>query len=761
MAKFSVVTLLCILVVVCIILPISLCFSYYANSVNHLVVIESIENAEEKLSYVKQIFEQLADSAQTEAVRISASEKYMSNMQAISSYADIIQDIDLKNEATDVVHQLATVKFADDKLCNVYLYTLGADYILTSDRGILRFDAFNAKEWLDIYMQASAGQPRTPRWASWVMPETDLLSNGSRHGETPIISYILPVRIANSRNVSLLVMNYYETKLASLINVASQNQVYLIDQSGQIICHSDLEMLGSSLSGESHVQELLSRNDQQGAYSEITSGTLIDYLRSDDKKLYVYQHTAVGGWILISESSLLTFTNEASKLTLQALFALLVCLLLGGLICFWGMRHMFRPIQKLSQSNADNKSNVKNEVILIEEQIQQMKLKEHAALQKLLNSQNDVQKLYLLSIWRGIPWLKDAPIQWKDEGFIALALEIDNVALATSEACSILLSQGLHVFASVGQTEGVILDNHSVCLLVNVPGNESDAVREQIRDLAQAMIDDIAAHLSFTFTVGIGLYREGDNGATHSCRHAMAAVRQRMLEGHGKAILYQPDMAKKKLYLYPKATETRILNAIAAANKSALKEALAELRKELSCRDVNSIVQIVHQLNNAIATFLIERNLIDDIFEDGTRQLFIGENDLQTLDELLQKVEQNANRIITYFVAEQEAPSYIQCVLSYLDQHYTEDIDFECMAKKIGISYSYMRRIVKAATNTSVLDLVHQKRMELAGKLLKEKPSLSVRDISEQTGYHNIQSFNRFFKKFFAISPTEYRNIKN
>lgn len=762
MKKFSVVTLQLILVLLCLVLPVSLCFSSYADRVIHLAVIESTESAQEKLTYVKQLFEQLADSARTEAVRISASEDYISDFQTVSSYADIIQDVDLKKAASDVAHRLATVQFADDKLCNVYLYTLEADYILTSDRGILRLDALNATEWLNIYIKASStGQNRTPCWASWVMPATDLLSNGSRHGETPVISYILPVRIANSRDINLLIMNYYETKLAALMNVNDQNKVYLVDGGGRVICHPALELLGEDLSQESYIQQMLSSDAQQGAYSEILYGSLTNFLHLNDKKLYAYQRTTVGDWIMIGENNLQTFTSGASKLTLRALLTLLLCLLVGGFFFLFGLRRIFRPIRKLSQDGADGNSGVKNEIILIEQQIRQMRQKEQIALQKLLTTQNDVKKLYLLSLWRGIPWLKEPPIQWKREGFIAVMLECDKVVQDANETGGALLSEGLSVFAQVGQTEGVILDNRSVCLLVNVSEQEAEAARCEIQSLSQAMIHDISARLGLSFTAGIGLWREGDNGASHSCRHALAACRQRMLEGNGKAILYHPDMTRKSLYLYPKAAETRIINAIAAVNRSALRTALDELRAELALQDVNSIVQIVHQINNAIAGFLIERNLIDDIFEDGMKQLFAQENELETLDELIGMIGQSADRIIAYLEAEQAAPNYMQSIFAYLDRHFMEDIDFERMSEEIGISYSYMRRIVRAATNVGMLDLVHQRRMERAGKMLKEDASLSVHDIAERTGYHNIQSFNRFFKKFFGISPTEYRNAQN
>ena len=42
-------------------------------------------------------------------------------------------------------------------------------------------------------------------------------------------------------------------------------------------------------------------------------------------------------------------------------------------------------------------------------------------------------------------------------------------------------------------------------------------------------------------------------------------------------------------------------------------------------------------------------------------------------------------------------------------------------------------------------------------QLLRDEPALTVKDIAASVGYHNIQSFNRFFKKSEMVTPSEYR----
>lgn len=104
-----------------------------------------------------------------------------------------------------------------------------------------------------------------------------------------------------------------------------------------------------------------------------------------------------------------------------------------------------------------------------------------------------------------------------------------------------------------------------------------------------------------------------------------------------------------------------------------------------------------------------------------------------------------------------DSPNYGELIINYLEQHYREDINFEDMAKHIGISYSYIRRIVNELTGQSLNDYLNQLRIEKAKQLLVEK-DMTIAQISLEVGYYNVQSFNRFFRKFEGLPPSSYRS---
>ena len=97
-------------------------------------------------------------------------------------------------------------------------------------------------------------------------------------------------------------------------------------------------------------------------------------------------------------------------------------------------------------------------------------------------------------------------------------------------------------------------------------------------------------------------------------------------------------------------------------------------------------------------------------------------------------------------------------ITSYLDGHYKEDIDFEEPAANMGISYSYMRRVMKEDGDISIVDYVNRLRIKEAKRLL-QTTELKTQEVAEQVGYHNVQSLNRFFKKYEGTTPNAVRSL--
>lgn len=79
------------------------------------------------------------------------------------------------------------------------------------------------------------------------------------------------------------------------------------------------------------------------------------------------------------------------------------------------------------------------------------------------------------------------------------------------------------------------------------------------------------------------------------------------------------------------------------------------------------------------------------------------------------------------------------------------------IAKKVGISEVYLRKLFKNNLNTTANQYIQNKRVEKA-KILLTETSMTITAISEKCGYSCVYYFCYAFKKVTGFTPTQYRN---
>ena len=97
----------------------------------------------------------------------------------------------------------------------------------------------------------------------------------------------------------------------------------------------------------------------------------------------------------------------------------------------------------------------------------------------------------------------------------------------------------------------------------------------------------------------------------------------------------------------------------------------------------------------------------------------------------------------------------IQEILSYINNHYTQPIRIENLARSFGISVSYLSHEFVRFTNRSVYDYVLYRRVMLARQQMLGSASLN--DIAYQCGFNDYSNFLRSFSKIVGMSPSQYR----
>lgn len=95
-------------------------------------------------------------------------------------------------------------------------------------------------------------------------------------------------------------------------------------------------------------------------------------------------------------------------------------------------------------------------------------------------------------------------------------------------------------------------------------------------------------------------------------------------------------------------------------------------------------------------------------------------------------------------------------VLSYIEDHFHEELSVEVLADTAGLSRFHFSRLFKQLTDKSVTEYVNDIRIRRAEYLL-HNTQLTVSEIALAVGYRDIYYFSRLFKKSRRMPPSEAR----
>lgn len=98
----------------------------------------------------------------------------------------------------------------------------------------------------------------------------------------------------------------------------------------------------------------------------------------------------------------------------------------------------------------------------------------------------------------------------------------------------------------------------------------------------------------------------------------------------------------------------------------------------------------------------------------------------------------------------------LEDAISYLKEHYAENITLTELSRKFFFSVSYLNKIFKKHTGHTFNKFLQQERMSKAAELLN-KTDLSIDEICGKVGYSDIKFFYSTFSKHIGVPPAKYR----
>jgi two-component system, response regulator YesN len=273
--------------------------------------------------------------------------------------------------------------------------------------------------------------------------------------------------------------------------------------------------------------------------------------------------------------------------------------------------------------------------------------------------------------------------------------------------------------------------------------------------------------LPISITVGVSDVLKDISSLTKGYSEAKSALERRFVQGGGRLYRYGDlKVISRKEFHFPEyKLQTlkvcldrvemdhgleEVENVVAGIFSAEELEHAAPLHlKMLFIQTLRSVTMYCEQMKLNISDFISERDTSGEILAD-----FSSSRDIEKyIVSLIKRIYESGEFAAT------DIKTLIRRIEEYLKSNFHKDISLDILTQQYKVSVKYLSRAFKNITGRNFSDYLSEIRMNKAKELL-EKTQLTVYDIAISVGYGDPQYFHRVFKKYFGVTPNEYRTIK-
>lgn len=99
---------------------------------------------------------------------------------------------------------------------------------------------------------------------------------------------------------------------------------------------------------------------------------------------------------------------------------------------------------------------------------------------------------------------------------------------------------------------------------------------------------------------------------------------------------------------------------------------------------------------------------------------------------------------------------YVRILLSIIKTSFSERINIQALADRLGLNRSYMTELFRRHTGHSIQSYLHEYRLQWS-LILLQNARASVKSVALESGFQDPLYFSRTFRARFGLSPQQYR----
>ncbi|THF80762.1 response regulator transcription factor [Cohnella fermenti] len=265
-------------------------------------------------------------------------------------------------------------------------------------------------------------------------------------------------------------------------------------------------------------------------------------------------------------------------------------------------------------------------------------------------------------------------------------------------------------------------------------------------------------------TIGISPPFRALTQSAEACEAAKQALLQRLVRGGASIYLSEPGAMPKEPF---KGIGFRVEQDMLAAFERFDTEAAQSIIQSLyepfisyEYVDQASLLKLNFQLILLIFKIVERWNLEPTKLLGDELALYEEINGMSRIETIKQTFSEWIDRCFEAIRREKDKGSnrIIDKAISYIHEHYSEDVSLEMVAEQIPVSPTYLSSLFKREHNENFVEYVSNYRIEKA-KLMLREGRRKIHEVAVLTGFGNVKYFYKVFKKKTGMRPSEYKDL--
>lgn len=350
-------------------------------------------------------------------------------------------------------------------------------------------------------------------------------------------------------------------------------------------------------------------------------------------------------------------------------------------------------------------------------------------------------------------------------GFYISAFELDGDLTHPSALETIMnwKSHLVHIIKSTIEIEGqvhVFTDyEHRVVALLCLDGLDPEEVDfDEFNDMIERMKDRIGYDIS----IGVGTFKKSAFKIRQAYIEAINALNYRHEVGKNKVIHYKKTSNESKSFgFYSAEINEKLLDYLSQGSKDRTRETLEDVFREADNKAYSQMYRYMVNMGllSLLMSYIVKAGKsISDIFPDGFNPDQAISVEL-TSHEQKEFVIQAYTRVMAYIETHKvsRASQVALKAKTYIEARYNNaDFSITDLSKALLVNQTYLRKMFKSEMGMTVSDYLTKVRMD-ASKRLIENADYKLSFVAEEVGYSDSGYFSKCFKKYYGISPSQYR----